>query len=145
MTERTEGEIEIDADPAEVMEVIADFEAYPEWADVESADVLERDDEGRGTAVAYRISMMGFSVAYTLEYRYAPAHAGVAWSTREASGSVKEIEGEYVLEESDAGTRVTYRLSVEPAVPLPGLVRRQAEKRIVRTALEGLKRRVEEG
>jgi hypothetical protein len=69
----------------------------------------------------------------------------MSWTTREAEGALKEVAGEYVLEESGGDTRVTYRLSVDLAVSVPSPLRRQGEKRIVKTALEGLKRRVEEG
>lgn len=143
MAEQTEDAIEIEAEPADVLEVIADFESYPEWSDVESTEVLERDGGGRGTAVAYRISMMGLTAAYTLEYTY--TDDGVTWTTREADGAVKDIEGAYVLEETGDGTHVTYRLSVELAVAVPGMLKRRGEKKVVKTALEGLKRRVEEG
>lgn len=143
MPEQTQATIEIEAEPDEVLEVIVDFESYPAWSEVESAEVLERDDEGRGTAVAFRVSMMGFTAAYTLAYTY--TEAGVSWTTREAEGAVRDIRGDYALEESGGGTRVTYRVSVELAVAVPGFVKRQGEKKVVRTALEGLKRRVEEG
>ena len=143
MTEQTEGTIEIEAPLDEVMEVIADFQAYPEWSDVESAEVLERDAAGRGLAVAYRVSMMGLTASYTLVYEHRTD--GIAWTTREADGALEDIRGEYVLEETEGGTKATYRLAVELAVPVPGLLKRQGEKRVVRTALDGLKRRVEEG
>ena len=49
MSEQTEGQIVIEAPAAEVMDVLTDFEAYPEWADVKTAQVLERGDGGLGT------------------------------------------------------------------------------------------------
>lgn len=143
MAERTEGSIEIEASPEEIMEVIADFESYPDWSDVESAEILERGGDGRGTRVAYRVAMMGFTAEYTLAYEY--SGSGVSWTTVEASGAVKDVEGGYTLEPGDEATGVTYRLRVELGVPVPGLLRRQGEKRVVKQALEGLKRRVEEG
>lgn len=143
MAERTEGSIEIEASPEEILEVVADFESYPEWSDVESAEVLDRDEDGRGVEVAYRVAMMGFTAEYTLSYEY--SDSGVSWTTSEASGAVKDVRGEYVFEPGDDATEVTYRLSVELGVPVPGLLRRQGEKRVVKQALEGLKRRVEEG
>ena len=52
--------------------------------------------------------------------------------------------GAYTLEPAgDGATRVTYRLEVSLGMPLPGLVRRQAAKQIVRSALNDLKRRAE--
>jgi ribosome-associated toxin RatA of RatAB toxin-antitoxin module len=145
VAEESSGTTEIEASPEEVMEVIADFEAYPEWAGMESAEILEWDEEERPAAVAFRVSQMGFDAAYTLEYEYEPGSGGVSWTTREAEGVLKDLEGSYVLEGSDEGTHVTYTIRVELAVPVPGVLRRRAEKRIVQTALEGLKRRVEEG
>ena len=145
MADQTEGTILTEAEPEDVMEVLTDFDAYPEWAGVESAEVLEENAAGRGAAVAFRVSQMGFDAAYILEYEYAPNDGGMSWTTREADGALKEVAGEYVLEESEGDTRVTYRLSVDLAVSVPSLLRRQGEKRIVKTALEGLKRRVEEG
>lgn len=145
MAEETEGTISIDADPAEVMGVIADFEAYPDWSDADRVEVLARDRRGRGTEVAYEVSLMGFTASYTLSYKYRPGNSGVSWTTARAEGAVKDIRGEYLIEDDDGKTRVTYRLAVELAIPVPKLMRRKGARRAVETALVGLKRRVEEG
>lgn len=145
MADRTEGTIEIEAPASEVMDVISDYAAYPEWSDVEAAEVVETGDGGRPTKVAFRVSQMGFDAEYTLAYEYAPGDGGVSWTTVEASGALKDVQGEYILEDRGDTTRVTYRMSAELSMPVPGLLRRQGEKRVVKTALEGLKRRVEEG
>ncbi len=48
MAEHTSSSITIDAAPAEVMAVIADFARYPEWTgEVKEADVLATDAAGR--------------------------------------------------------------------------------------------------
>jgi ribosome-associated toxin RatA of RatAB toxin-antitoxin module len=143
MAEHAEGSAEIYATPAEVMAVVADFEAYPEWvAGMEEVEILARDRRGRGTRVAFRLRTPLGEQAYTLAYRYQPRDAGVTWTYVE--GTLEDLAGAYVLEPADDGaTRVTYRLEVALAVPLPGLVKRQAAKQIVRSALSDLKRRVE--
>jgi ribosome-associated toxin RatA of RatAB toxin-antitoxin module len=143
MAEHAVGSAEIDATPAEVMAVVAGFEAYPEWvAGMEEVEVLHRDRRGRGTRVAFRLRTPLGEQAYTLAYRYQPRDAGVTWTYIE--GTLEDLAGAYVLEPADDGaTRVTYRLEVALAVPLPGLVKRQAAKQIVRSALSDLKRRVE--
>lgn len=147
MSEQTEGQIVIEAPAVEVMDVLTDFEAYPEWADVKTARVLERGDGGLGTKVAFEVDVPLLGKAnYTLAYRYAPGDAGVSWVTKEARGAVSNIRGEYLLNElDDRETEVTYRLSVELGVLLPGFVRTQGAKRVIENALEGLKRRVELG
>lgn len=144
MAERTEGSTTIDGRPQDVLAAITDFEAYPEWAGVKSAEVLRRDSKGRPVEVAMEVSQMGFDARYTLAYRYLPRNGGVSWTTTEASGAVKDIQGEYVLEPDGDGTRVTYLLTLELGISLPGFLRRQAEKQVVNTALGGLKKRVEE-
>jgi ribosome-associated toxin RatA of RatAB toxin-antitoxin module len=142
MAERTEGSTEIEASPAEIIEVIADFGSYPEWVDgIRSSEILERDDRGRGTRVAFEFAAMGFTASYTLAYEY--RDDGVSWTTVEASGALRDLEGDYELERLDGDTRVTYRLAVDLAVSLPGFLKRRADRTAIRTALEGLKRRVE--
>jgi len=143
VVDRTEGQTEIAASPAEVLAVITDFEAYPEWASVETAEVLESDAKGRPVEVAFSFSQLGFQGSYTLAYRYAPRSGGVSWTTKEAQGVVKDVEGEYRLEPTGNGTSVTYRLALELTISLPGFLRRTAEKTIISTALDGLKKRVE--
>jgi carbon monoxide dehydrogenase subunit G len=147
MTEHTEGSIVIEASAAEIMDVLTEYETYPEWADVKSASVLERGEGGLATKVAFEVDVPVLGKAnYTLAYRYAPADAGLSWVTTEARGSVSNISGEYLLTEvDDRETKVIYRLSVELGVLLPGFVRSQGAKRVIENALEGLKRRVELG
>jgi carbon monoxide dehydrogenase subunit G len=146
MANRTSGSIDIEASPQEVMEVIEDFESYPEWADIKAVEVRSRDAGGRGVEVAMQIEVPVVGrAAYTLAYEYKPHHGGVRWTTKEASGFVKDLSGEYTLEEKDGATRVTYGLEIQTGVPVPGFMKRKADRRIVETALHGLKRRVEKG
>jgi ribosome-associated toxin RatA of RatAB toxin-antitoxin module len=143
MAEHASGSTEIYATPKEIMAVIADFEAYPEWAgQLEEAKVLAKDRRGRGTRVAFKVNTPLFPAEYTLDYTYEPRDAGLAWTFVE--GTLEDLAGSYVLEPLDGGTtRVTYDLSVALDVPVPGLLKRQAAKQIVKTALADLKRRVE--
>jgi carbon monoxide dehydrogenase subunit G len=144
MAERTEGSIEIEARPEEIMEVIADYESYPDWVDgIRSAEVRSRDGRGRPTEVDYEFASMGFTASYTLAYEYDEDHAGVSWTTAKASGAVKDITGEYVLEVLNGDTEVTYRLAIQLNVPVPGFLKRRADRTAIRTALEGLKERLE--
>jgi carbon monoxide dehydrogenase subunit G len=144
LAERTEGSIEIEAAPGQILEVIADFEAYPEWVDgIRSAKVKTRDEDGRGTEVDYEFSAMGFAASYTLRYEYAEANTGVSWTTAEAAGAVRDVTGAYVLDPLNGDTEVTYWLAVDLNVPVPGFLKRRADRAAIRTALEGLKKRVE--
>jgi carbon monoxide dehydrogenase subunit G len=144
MADRTEGSIVIDADPADVLEEIADFEHYTEWSkEIKKAEVVSRDAQKRGKAVAFVVDA-GFAKAeYTLEYTWLPKGSGTSWVTTEAKGAIKSLQGEYLLQPDNGKTKVTYRMSMELGIPLPGFLKRQGEKKIVDVALKGLKKRVE--
>ena len=137
----------INASPAQVWDVLTDFDGYPTWAhDLKSADVVARDDEGRASDVAFRAAAMGRSTSYTLRYDYAKAPQVLAWEMVEGD-ITRKLDGRYELApvEDDPGrTEVTYHLEVELAVPLPGFVKRRAESRITSTALRDLQVHLEQ-
>ena len=145
MPEQATERMTIDAPPERCFEVAVDFERYPEWArDVKEAVVVERDAEGRGVRVAFRAGAMGHSARYTLRYDYSDAPRRMAWVLEEGD-IVRRLDGEYQFEQDgdSGGTDVTYHLAVELKVPLPGFIKRRAEVKIMTTALDELKRRVE--
>jgi hypothetical protein len=126
------------------MAVIADVAAYPEWTEgIRSVEVLATDGSGRPELAAFRVGMAGIEAGYTLLYAYAASSGSVSWTTESASGAVADVRGEYRLRAEGDDTSVTYSLRVEPTIPLPGYLRRQVERTIVDSALDGLKRRVE--
>ena len=144
MAEQTKGQIEIAAIPAEVLAVITDFEAYPEWVTgMTKAAVQTKDSKERATEVSFEVNQMGVGAKYTLAYKYKAKEGGLSWTTKSASGAVKDIKGEYVLEPAGESTNVTYRTTIDLAIPMMGFMKRQAEKVIISTALDGLKKRVE--
>ena len=145
--EQAEGSIVIEAPLEDVMEVLEDYEAYPEWSEVQSVYVRQRGEGWRGTEVAFEVDVPVLGkAAYTLAYVYAPGDTGLSWTTKEARGAIRDIRGEYLLNDlSENETKVTYRLAVELGVLVPGFLRTEGAKRVIENALERLKRRVEMG
>lgn len=142
MADQTTSSILIDADPAAVMDVIADFESYPVWAKgVKSATVLTEYDDGRAGEVEFVLDAAPIKDQYTLTYEWEGVEQ-VTWSLVEAK-MLKSMEGAYVLVPSGDGTEVTYQLAVDLAIPMIGMLKRKGEKVIIDTALKGLKQRVE--
>lgn len=142
MTETVSSDIDVDADAARVLDVLCDFEAYPQWArSVKDARIVERDSEGRAAKVEFRVAPGPLpEVRYVLRYTY--ADDGIAWDYVE--GDLKDVRGSYALDETDGRTRVTYHLAIDPGkLPLPGFVKARAAREITRVALKELKRRVE--
>jgi Polyketide cyclase / dehydrase and lipid transport len=143
MTDRTASSITVTADRASVMEVIADFAAYPDWATgVRSAQVLEADPGGRPRRVRFGLDAGVIKDSYVLAYEW-DGNTAVHWQLAEPGSMVTDMSGGYVLAEDPGGTRVSYELTVGTRMPMPGLLRRRAEKTIVDTALKGLKSRAE--
>ena len=142
MAEQTTSSIVIDATPAQVMAVIADFEAYPEWAQgMKRVEVLEDGPEGRAREVHFELEAAPIKDSYTLGYDW-HGDSAVRWNLVEGK-MLKAMQGAYELRPSGSGTDVTYRLAVDLSIPMIGMLRRKAEKVIIDTALKGLKKRVE--
>ncbi len=142
MADSTTASITIAAPAAVVMAVISDFGAYPEWASaIRSAEVLERDS-GQPSRVRFELDAGLVKDSYVLGYQW-DGEAGVRWQLAEAGAVISAMDGAYRLADRGAGTEVTYDLAVDIRLPMPGMLKRRAEKMIVDTALKGLKQRAE--
>jgi len=143
MADATTSTILIAAPPEQVMEVIADFAAYPTWAEqINGVEILAEGGQGRADRVRFTMDAGPIKDSYTLDYTWAPDGLSVRWTL--VKGQIQRAQdGSYVLEKIADGTSVTYALSVDLAIPIIGMLRRKAEKVIIDTALKGLKRRVE--
>lgn len=143
MAEKTQRSIVVEASPSRVMDVIADFDAYPTWVSAaKSVEVLEVDEDGRGKRVKFVLDAGMVKDTYELEYDWAADGSSVSWNL--VSGEMQKSQnGSYTLKETGGGTDVTYELTVDLNIPMIGLFKRKAEKVITDTALKELKKRVE--
>ena len=144
MAERTSSSITIEAAPADVMGVIADFARYPEWTgEVKEAQILATDDRGRAEQVRLVLDAGAIKDDHVLAYTWHGENE-VSW-TLVKSQMLRSLDGNYALAPVGAGdrTEVTYRLAVDVKIPLLGMIKRKAEKVIIDRALAGLKKRVE--
>jgi hypothetical protein len=142
MAARTSSRIVIGAPRAAVMAVIADFAAYPQWASaVRAADVLAQED-GRPSRVRFTLDAGVVKDTYVLGYDW-DGDAAVRWHLAEPGSVISAMDGGYLLAGQSGATETTYELSVDIRIPMPGLLKRRAEKTIIDTALKGLKNRVE--
>jgi hypothetical protein len=146
MAEHTRSSITIEAAPAAVMGVIADFGRYPEWTgEVKEAEVLATDAAGRAEQVRLLLDAGAIRDDHTLAYTWVGDHE-VRWSLVK-SQMLRTLDGSYALAPLDGGSRteVTYQLTVDVKIPMLGMIKRKAEKVIIDRALAGLKKRVESG
>ncbi len=147
MAEHTESSTAIDAAPADVLAVIADLEAYPEWAGgVKSVEVLSTKN-GVPQQARFQLDSGPIKDTYVLEYTWPSSSTGtatgvVSWVLVEGN-IISKLDGQYHLVRDGDGTKVTYRLTVDVRMPMLGMLKRKAEKVIIDTALKDLKKRVE--
>lgn len=137
-------EVDITAPPARILDVLADLPHYPEWSSVHRrASVESRDDNGRPHRATMAVAAAGLTDQQTLDYTWS-AH-GVRWSLV-CSTQQKRQQGSYSIRSHGHGvSRVRYDLTIDPRIPVPGIIVRQVMRGAVTAATEGLKRRVESG
>jgi hypothetical protein len=146
MAEQTTSSIVVEAPPAAVMSVIAEFPAYPSWAKgVKTADVVSSygaAEGGRAREVFFILDVTPIKDEYTLSYIWS-GDEQVTWTLVEGK-MLSSLDGAYVLRDrGDGSTEVTYRLALDVSIPLIGMLKRKGEKILIDTALKGLKKRVE--
>ena len=146
MADQTMSSITIDASPAEIMAVIADFPAYPDWTgQVKEAKVVQTGESGRADQVRFVLDAGVIKDEYTLGYAWDDDRE-VRWTLVEEGTLMRALDGSYTLVPVPGGspprTDVTYRLTVDTKIPMLGMIKRKAEKVIVDTALKELARRV---
>src|SRR3954449_4733518 len=142
MVDQAQSSITIASDKATIMNVIADFPAYPDWAGfIKSAEVVEPGEDGRAKQVRFVLDAGVIKDDYVLEYDWT-GDDEVSWHL--VKGKVlKGMDGTYALTDAGGETKVDYRLAVDLNLPMIGLLKRRAEKVIIDTALKELKKRVE--
>ena len=143
MADNTSQTIYIDADPGTVMDVIADIASYPQWvSEYKETEVLEADNEGYPKTARLVLDAAVLKDTMVLSYDWPPDHKSVRWSLV-SSSLLRSLDGAYHLSPKGSGTDVTYELSVDLVIPMIGLLKRKAERRLTDTALKDLKKRVE--
>ena len=143
MADRTAQTIHIDADPGTVMAVIADIGSYPEWvSEYTETEILEADGEGYPVVARLVLEAAVLTDTMVLAYTWPADRRSVRWSLV-SSSLLRALDGAYLLSPRDGGTDVTYELTVDLTIPMIGLLKRKAERRLTDTALKDLKKRVE--
>ncbi|MET0901000.1 MAG: SRPBCC family protein [Mycobacterium sp.] len=143
MADKTAQTIYIDADPGTVMDVIADIGSYPDWVkEYKDTEVLTSDADGFPRTARLVLDAAVLKDTMVLEYEWPADRTSVRWWLI-SSSLLKALDGAYRLAPNGSGTDVTYELSVDLMIPMIGLLKRKAEKRLTDTALKDLKNRVE--
>ena len=139
---RAERQIVVQGTPQQCFDALLDFESYPDWQDaVKGCEVRSRDGRGRGQRVWFDIDAKIKRISYTLDYSYEEPHM-LTWEF--VAGDVRDIDGEFVLEDQGDGTTLaTYGLRIDAGVWMPGKIASILNDQVMQRSVEDLKARVE--
>lgn len=144
MTDRTEQSIVINADAADIMSVIADFEQYPKWVSAaREVEVTVPGAQGLAEQVRFELDAGVLKDNYELSYDWSPDGTSVTWDLISSDLQTAQHGRYSLVQQAPGSTKVTYELRVSLAIPMIGQLKRRAEKAITDAALKELKKRVE--
>ena len=133
-------ELVIEARPDEIMDVLFDIEALPEWSSAhQKVEVLERDEQGHPSKSRQVVKIVGINEEQVLAYTV--HDDGVSWRLVSAKQQ-RAQDARYTLTPDGDSTRVRFELSVDLTVPLPGFLVKRGTKGLMDTATKGLRKRV---
>lgn len=105
-----------------------------EWSSAhQQVEVLERDAKGRPSRSRQVVRVVGVDDEQVLDY--VVHDDGVRW-TLVSSKQQRAQEGHYKLTPDGDSTRVCFKLTVDPVVPLPGFLIKRAAKGLMETATD---------
>jgi ribosome-associated toxin RatA of RatAB toxin-antitoxin module len=141
-TDHASGSIVVDASPDDVLAVLRDVEAQPQWVpQVTAAELLEEYEDGTPATASFQLSTPMGDDDFTLEFAH--DDDGLSW-TLVSSRMQKAQDGSYRLQPTGGGgTEVTLDLTVDHGLSVPGFLRRKVFGGWVDGSLRGLKEYVE--
>ena len=135
---------EIAAEPQRCYDALTDYERLPDWQGaVRNSEVLERDEQGRGTVVQFEIDAKLKKVRYRLrQVHEPPGRLGSEY----LGGDFRDFTGEWRFkDQGDGRTRVELDLRIDPGRFVPGPLRGAISDAVMRRALRDLKAHLEGG
>lgn len=140
MGQRVSDTVTIRATREQVLDVVLDLEAYPEWAEgMKDVTVTERDEQGRPVLAHFVVDARVAEIDYVLRYHHGD---DLTWQL-ERGEVVRQLDGRYHFDERNGACDVEYALEVDVTLPVPGFLKKRAARVILDTGLRGLKERVE--
>jgi len=133
---------EIAATPQQCYAALTDFEHVPDWQGaVRSIEVLERDEQGRGTVVQYEVDAKVKRVRYKLRQVHEPPNR---LGSEYLGGDFRDFSGEWrFVDLGGERTRAELDLRIDPGRFVLGPVRAAISDAVMRRALRDLKAHLE--
>ena len=143
MAEPVTSSVTIDAPVERVIEVISDLENTDRWAnEAQSAEVLDRQDDGRPSRIKVTLGAIGFSTAATYEVVYGP---GSVTLTCVEGALIRESTIRYTASEDGGRTHLEMSSTMKVSVPVPEWGLKMAMRNSAEKNLESVKKDAEAG
>ena len=125
--------VEVSAPAEQIMSIVADFEAYPEWnEEIKGCWILARYDDGRPSQLRLDTSVQGMDGTY-IQAVYYPG-ANQIQTVMQQGDLFSKQEQVFAVVEMGATTLLTVDLDVEVSMPVPAML----VKKVVNDALDHL-------
>ncbi len=125
--------LEVNADAAEILRIVADFESYPQWNDeVRAVYILARYNDGRPSQLRIDTEVQGHSGTY-IQAVYYPSPAQIQTVMQQGDLFAKQ-EQLFSVVEMGPLSLLTVDLDVETSFAVPAMM----VKKLVNDALEHL-------
>jgi ribosome-associated toxin RatA of RatAB toxin-antitoxin module len=135
--------VEVGADAAAIMAIVADFERYPEWSDgVKGCWVLARYDDGRPSQLRLDAAYQGFEGTY-IQAVYYPGPSQIQ-TVMQQGELFKKQEQLFSVVETGASSLLTVDIDVEPSLPVPAPLVKSMLNNVLDHLAENLKLRAEQ-
>lgn len=137
-------ETKLPASAEDAFAVMTDYERLPAWqGPLRRCEVLSRYGDGLAREVSYEIDVKLRRVTYTLRHSYErPTEIGSEY----VEGDFKCLEGRWRFESTGHDeTAARFELRIDPGLPIPGRIQRMLNDRVLRSSVEDLRKRLEQG
>ena len=135
--------VEVAADAATILAIVADFEAYPQWNDgVKGLWVLARYDDGRPSQL--RLDAKYEAIEDSLIQAVYYPNPNQIQTVLQQGNLFKKQEQLFSVVDTGASSLLTVDLDVEPSLPIPGPMVKQMVNSVLDYLAENLKKRAED-
>ncbi len=135
--------VEVSADAAAIMAIVADFEAYPQWnQEIQGLWVLARYDDGRPSQLRLDADYQGMQATF-IQAVYYPGENQIQTVLQQGDLFTKQDQLFSVVE-MGASSLLTVDLDVETSTPIPAPMVKSLAGNVLDHLAENLKRRAEQ-
>ncbi|BBZ46354.1 SRPBCC family protein [Mycobacterium parmense] len=135
--------VEVSADPASIMAIVADFEAYPQWNEgIKGTWVLARYDDGRPSQLRLDTDVQGMQSTF-IQAVYYPGENQIQTVLQQGDLFSKQ-EQLFSVVEAGTSSLLTVDMDVETSMPIPAPMVKQMLNQVLDHLAENLKQRAEQ-